>query len=250
MTLKERFNRAASTYAQFSEIQAITAQYLIEQTTLNSPQNILDIGSGTGILTKEVAKIFPHSNIHAIDISENMLQELNREKLQNTYVQCVDYLDLVPIRKFDLIVSNAVLHWMDTEKAIKKISSELTENGEVLLTIFGSKSSNELTNLLPRINRKNDIISKTFKTRDEVILLGKNNFNEWNVETKIITMPFNSLHDLFKIQKNTGVNYKKQRDGLWTARQLDALTSAFKEVYGQIQLSYEVHVCKGKQYGK
>ena len=120
MTLKERFNRAASTYAQFSEIQAITAQYLIEQTTLNSPQNILDIGSGTGILTKEVAKIFPHSNIHAIDISENMLQELNREKLQNTYVQCVDYLDLVPIRKFDLIVSNAVLHWMDTEKAIKK----------------------------------------------------------------------------------------------------------------------------------
>tara|TARA_Y100001935_G_C17310654_1_gene515858 strand:- start:6151 stop:6903 length:753 start_codon:yes stop_codon:yes gene_type:complete len=250
MTVKERFNRAASTYTHHSEIQSITAQQLIQQNTLTSPQHVLDIGSGTGILTKKLAQIYPNSIIHAIDISENMLQELTHFSAQNIHTKCIDYLDYLPIKKFDLIVSNAVLHWMDTERAIKKISAELTKTGETHLTIFGSKSSNELSELLPKINRKNDIISKTFKTKEEVIQLGKESFSEWHVDTKIITISFNSLHELLKVQQKTGVNYKQKNDGLWTSRQFDALTNAFLEAYGQIQLSYEVHFCKGKQNGE
>jgi len=250
MTLKERFNRAASTYTHHSEIQSITAQQLIQRNTLTSPQYVLDIGSGTGILTKKLAQIYPNSIIHAIDISENMLQELTHFNVQNIHTKCIDYLDYLPIKKFDLIVTNAVLHWMDTERAIKKISTELSKTGETLLTIFGSKSSNELSELLPKINRKNDIVSKTFKTTDDVVQLGIKHFSEWQVNTKMITVSFNSLNELFKVQQKSGVNDKLQNDGLWTPRQLDALMNAFLEAYGQIQLSYEVHFCKGKQNGE
>jgi malonyl-CoA O-methyltransferase len=250
MAIKERFNRAATTYSHYSEIQSITAQQLIQPHILNSPQHVLDIGAGTGILTKKLAKKYPNSIIHAIDISENMLQELTHFNVQNIHTKCIDYLDYFPVVKFDLIVSNAVLHWMDTEKAIKKISTELNKNGETLLTIFGSKSSNELSELLPKINRKNDIVSKTFKTQEDVVQLGKENFSEWHVDTKIITIPFNSLNELFNVQQKTGVNDKLQNDGLWTPRQLDALMNAFQEAYGQIQLSYEVHFCRGKQNGE
>jgi len=250
MTIRDRFNRAASTYSHHSEIQLITAQQLVQCSPLTSPQHVLDIGAGTGILTKKLAKKYPNSNIHAIDISENMLQELTRFNMQNIHTKCMDYLDYFPVVKFDLIVSNAVLHWMDIEKAIQKISTELSKNGETLLTIFGSKSSNELSELLPRINRKNDIVSKTFKTTDDVVQLGRKHFSEWQVNTKMITVSFNSLNELFKVQQKSGVNDKLQNDGLWTPRQLDALMNAFLEAYGQIQLSYEVHFCRGKQNGE
>ena len=107
MTVKERFNRAASTYTHHSEIQSITAQQLIQQNTLTSPQHVLDIGSGTGILTKKLAQIYPNSIIHAIDISENMLQELTHFSAQNIHTKCIDYLDYLPIKKFDLIGEKA-----------------------------------------------------------------------------------------------------------------------------------------------
>ena len=58
-------------------------------------------------------------------------------------------------------------------------------------------------------------------------------------------MPFKSVTELLKTQKMTGVNQKPSADGLWTPRALQALEDEMVNHYGQIQLSYEIHFCKG-----
>lgn len=245
MTLMKQFNRAAHTYNYGAHIQSITARKVFEMNTHTSPKFTLDIGCGTGILTKKFAQAFPQSTIKAIDISENMIHQVQSLEEKNICTECTDYLTLNSQEGFDLIISNAALHWMDTKAAVQKIAKELTPKGNTLLAIFGSKTSQELYQLLPVIGRHNQVVSSTFYTSEDLIELGHNNFKHWQVNTEIITISFDSIFDLLKVQKDTGVNVKLKNDGLWTPRQLKDLEETFIGAYGQVQLTYEIHYCKG-----
>jgi 2-polyprenyl-3-methyl-5-hydroxy-6-metoxy-1,4-benzoquinol methylase len=107
--------------------------YLIK----NIPKNcnyILDVGCGTGELTKKLTLF--GKNIIGIDVSENMLHEARKrnsdKKIDYLNISAENYLEKTD-KKFDIIISISALHHMNEEKILKLMKNKLTENGKILV---------------------------------------------------------------------------------------------------------------------
>lgn len=76
----------------------------------NTPRSILDIGTGTGCIALALAKHFPDSEVHALDVSQEALAlcasnaELNQLKIKTHHRDILQ--DQAPAGPFELIVSN------------------------------------------------------------------------------------------------------------------------------------------------
>ena len=241
----QQFDKAAKTYNSFAKIQAISADRLVNGISPCHPKTVLDIGCGTGLLTKKLANQYPAAIVDAIDVSSNMINELASQKITNVNTSCSDFNQQTLSKQYDMIVSNAAIHWMDVDLTLKQMANYLSPNGTCYVAIFGSKTSFELSYCLEKINRNHNLIAKTFPTGDAVEHLGQRYFLNWTVKTEIVTLAFDSMIQLLKTQKNTGVNYKQRPEGLWTPSALKAFEEAMIERYGMVQLSYEIHYCKG-----
>ena len=95
---------------------------------------ILDVGCGTGELTKKLSLF--GKEIIGIDISENMLNEAEKrnydEKIRYIKISVEDYLEETD-KQFDIIISIAALHHMNEEKILKIMKNKLTESGKILI---------------------------------------------------------------------------------------------------------------------
>lgn len=97
--------------------------------------NVLDLGCGTGNLSKRVLDKYPNANIVCVDISQNMIN-IARQKLvdyKNVEFVVGDIEEIEFKDKYDLVVSSLVLHHLITDDIkknfYKKIFNMLNENG-------------------------------------------------------------------------------------------------------------------------
>jgi trans-aconitate methyltransferase len=116
-------------------------------------ETILDLGCGTGDLTKEI--FLTGANVTGVDSSAEMIQ-VAKSKFPQIEFHQMDARDLQFDTRFDAIFSNAVLHWIpEKEMAIKSMHSLLKENGRIVLE-FGGKGNNR---------QMLDALKDTFKKR-------------------------------------------------------------------------------------
>lgn len=90
---------------------------LIARIQIDSPNAIIDLGCGSGEVTNLLAERWPHAAIIGVDNSEEMLAVA---EARNTTVQWV-HRDINHWRsdfKFDLVFSNAALHWIDDHRRL------------------------------------------------------------------------------------------------------------------------------------
>lgn len=107
---------------------------------LNPKSNelILDLGCGTGDLTKEISLT---SKVVGVDASAEMISKAKAKFPEIEFYQ-MDARELNFDSQFDAIFSNAVLHWIpEKEIVISKMYSILKDNGRVVVE-FGGKGNN------------------------------------------------------------------------------------------------------------
>lgn len=96
---------------------------------------VLDIGCGTGAITKDIAHIVgPTGYVVGIDNTASFITEGNSlfAEIPNLQLLHVDLLDYETTDKFDLIVSARTFQWISTvDKAIDKVKELLKTNGQV-----------------------------------------------------------------------------------------------------------------------
>ena len=75
-SVRAAFNRAAESYDNYSVLQCIAADRLIESLDQikTKPTRILDLGSGTGYAAKIFHKRYRNAKIFQVDIAEKMLE--------------------------------------------------------------------------------------------------------------------------------------------------------------------------------
>ncbi len=109
-----RFSAAAETYDRHARPQLALAQAVVAMLPELYPEQILELGAGTGLLTRLLVERFPEVPIDAVDLAEKMVSH-GREKFAR-FAQ-VDWLvgDAQTFRGTDpypLVASSAALHWV------------------------------------------------------------------------------------------------------------------------------------------
>ncbi|MFZ5988075.1 MAG: malonyl-ACP O-methyltransferase BioC [Bacillota bacterium] len=149
--LQMHFSRNAANYDAYAKVQKKMADELLKMISLDFNNksgylDILDIGCGTGYLTKQLVSYCPNARITAVDIAPGMI-EYAKEKLKecNIEFQCVDIEEVKLNKKFDMIISNATFQWFNNLKGtIQMLGQMLEDNGWLAFSTFGHMTFNEL----------------------------------------------------------------------------------------------------------
>ena len=102
---------------------------------LKPGMKVLDVGCGTGSISKDIAKIVgENGKVVGIDNTENFIisGKESYESATNLELIHVDLFDFNPEEKFDLIVSARTLQWLSNPKeALVKMKSLLKPDGQI-----------------------------------------------------------------------------------------------------------------------
>ncbi len=96
--------------------------------------DVIDLGCGTGEITEKLLKKLPGSSVLGVDTSEEMLKiAKERERPGLSFKLCS--LDEIE-GKWDLIFSNAALHWVDKHhELVAKLFSHVKVGGQLVVQI-------------------------------------------------------------------------------------------------------------------
>jgi len=132
-------------YAKNSDAQLKWAQELRSHLDLKGDESILDVGCGDGKITADFAVALPHGRAVGVDSSPQMISYATRTYASSQYPNlsfaCVDARSLNFNHEFDLIFSNAALHWVDNHQAFLKGASRALRGGSRLIISCGGKEN-------------------------------------------------------------------------------------------------------------
>jgi trans-aconitate 2-methyltransferase len=104
-------------YARFSGQRLRPALDLIARIPSEHPQTVVDLGCGTGNVTRILQERWPRASITGVDGSPQMLAEARKLQAGLAWEQC-DLAGWTPQVPCDLVFSNAALHWLDDHPAL------------------------------------------------------------------------------------------------------------------------------------
>jgi trans-aconitate 2-methyltransferase len=138
------YNWNAEDYQQNSAAQQQWARELIAKLALTGSENLLDLGCGDGKITAEIADRLPNGTVIGIDNSSSMItlarQQYPISRYPNLSFERMDARALAFENQFDVVFSNAVLHWIkDHRPVVEGLFKSLKPGGKILLQM-GAKN--------------------------------------------------------------------------------------------------------------
>lgn len=136
--MDQPFEFDGAKYRRASAGQKEWGRGLIEQLRLNGDERILDLGCGDGVITAELAALVPKGSVLGIDASQGMLDEAGRYRLKNLAFRKMDMRELKFENVFDLVFSNAALHWVQNhEPLLSGVYHALSPQGSIAFNFAG-----------------------------------------------------------------------------------------------------------------
>ncbi len=143
----------AAAYAANSTVQQTWARELIAKLNLRGDENILDVGCGDGKVTAEIARALKRGSVTGADASPQMIEfakkNFTAKEFPNLRFRVMDARKIKFDRKFDLVFSNAALHWVDDHQAILRgASAVLKPGGRLAISCGGKGNADDVFNVL------------------------------------------------------------------------------------------------------
>ncbi len=225
------FSRSAGQYDRHADIQKRMRRGLLKLVPVGCGR-ILDLGSGTGELAKELT-----GRIIGIDIAPGMVRVAKQKnKRKNVSFKVAD-AERLPFKResFDLVVSNASVQWMNLRRAAKEAARVLRSNGEFCFATFGPKTLKEV--------KKAGLSVNDFPDQHRIKQLLSKYFNRTIITAKLIKKKYRNIFELFKYLQAIGAQSPRRvaRRGLLTRR---ALTRMFKK---GLSVTYQIYYVRGRK---
>lgn len=143
-------------YAKNSDAQLKWAQDLRNTLNLHGDESVLDVGCGDGKITADFAVALPKGEVVGTDSSPEMITYAQRTyptpKYPNLSFACVDARFLNFDNQFDLVFSNATLHWVDDHQAfLKGVGRSLKKGGRLVISCGGAGNASDILHVFSEI---------------------------------------------------------------------------------------------------
>jgi trans-aconitate 2-methyltransferase len=117
-------------YKNASSHQKEWGNKIIAEFNFKGDEHILDLGCGDGVLTAELAAMVPQGSVTGIDGSNGMFDTARKLETSNLHFRQLDINQLDYKDEFDLIFSNATLHWVkDHDRLLGNVYRALKKGG-------------------------------------------------------------------------------------------------------------------------
>lgn len=156
---RESYRWDAADYRDSSSQQKKWGRELLSKLALRGDEHVLDIGCGDGKLTAEIALLVPSGRVVGIDNSPEMIafarDEFPPGTCPNLSWAVMDAQELRFEEEFDVVFSNAVLHWIpDQRQVLRGVERSLRGGGKVLFQMGGrGMASNVIKVLMSLLSR-------------------------------------------------------------------------------------------------
>jgi trans-aconitate methyltransferase len=136
-------------YAANSATQQAWARELIARLELGGDERVLDVGCGDGKVTAELARLVPKGAVTGIDTSPEMIRFARAAhppgRHSNLQFHLMDARHLRFAQEFDLVFSNAALHWVDNHPTfLRGASASLRPGGRLVVSCGGRGNAQDV----------------------------------------------------------------------------------------------------------
>lgn len=139
-------------YEQASGHQKVWGQKLLSDLRLDGNESILDLGCGDGVLTEQLAHLVPDGSVIGIDASSGMIKTANKRIRNNLQFLYMDMTKMNFMNQFDVIYSNAALHWVkDHSLLLKRSYAALKPGGKILWNFAGEGNCSDFFEVIRNI---------------------------------------------------------------------------------------------------
>ncbi len=235
------FNKASNNYDNHAFLQKEIAIRLDKKlNTISSKADIiLDLGAGTGLLSKQLTKCFLNSKIICIDFSQ---KSLKYNPSSNKICANANYLPLLN-NSIDIITSNLMMQWCpDLDTLFSECFRVLKNDGLFLFSTFGPDTLKELKNSWAIVDDKTHV--NTFIDMHDIgDQMLQNRFQNPVMEMETWTLTYQTvidlLHDLKAIGAQTVIKRSKSLTGKNKFKLMIKMYESYKN-NGKLPVTYEV----------
>lgn len=152
----KNYNWDAKDYLENSAVQQRWGRELIRKLNLSGTEHVLDIGCGEGKLTADLSTLVPNGKVVGVDSSPHMIALAKEgyppDRNPNLSFQIADARHLKFSGDFDVVFSNAALHWIrDHQPVLQGIWQSLKPRGSILLQMGGKGNAAEIVTALNQV---------------------------------------------------------------------------------------------------
>ena len=122
-------------YMKFANERTRPAMELLARVPIVQPQRVVDLGCGPGNSTAVLAARWPDAEIEGLESSPDMLAKARDSKLRATWTEG-DVESWSPPTPYDVVFSNATLHWIADHRALlPRLMSHVAKGGALAFQV-------------------------------------------------------------------------------------------------------------------
>jgi malonyl-CoA O-methyltransferase len=260
--VRNNFDRAAEHYDRAAVLQREVAARLLERLdyVLIQPETVLDVGAGTGYVSRGLASRYKKASIIDMDFSMSMLLQgvknipWYRRPFSKKLLLCGDAEHLpLASESIDLLISSLTIQWCnDLQQTFAEFRRVLKPGGLLMFTTFGPDTLKELRQSWASVDQQGHV-SPFLDMHDIGDTLLSSGMAEPVMDMEHFTLTYQDVASLVKDLKDIGAtNTLQQRTrGLTGKYAYQAMVQAYESLRrdGQLPASYEViygHAWKGQ----
>lgn len=188
------FKKSFSTYDENAYVQRDVAKKLItflKKIEVNSQKKVLEIGCGTGLLTREYLKYFAPETLVLNDICDA------REYLKGiTYDEFIlGDIEKISLPESDMIISSSVFQWLKNFSKTMEYISKTTH--KLCFSMYLEGNLEEI--------KEHFGISLKYLTLDNIVEILTSLFSKVKWKEEVVEMSFSTPMEALRHLKNTGV---------------------------------------------